>query len=393
MKELLIIVLLKGVPERTTQAMTVTGILNRESMNLVLNPHDYKAVEAAGYVKQAVGGKIIGLTMGPEVKLSPILKQLYFEHLYGIEESVILSDRKMAGADTLATAYAIALGVNTIVRWHTKPINQLIEMIKLDKPKDQIKSEAEKYYNDNLIPNNVFSDLKPIKDSIIQRYVDGYITKDEAIKQLQSEQESIQKFIIIAGIKTTDGETGSVGPQVAEGLSELIGRTVPHATYVEDFFFDNYFLVTERRLGLLVQKVRMELPALITIADEYIQRPIDPKRQIMVRSNNFKGRTLKPIVWSSQEIGADENRLGLKGSPTIVGPGVDVGKPPAQKIVGKTRVFLENIESVEYDGRKFGPFGRGDIADGLPDELVNKLQNENKIGIFGIDMLLEELFR
>ncbi|MDG7028278.1 MAG: electron transfer flavoprotein subunit beta, partial [Nitrososphaerota archaeon] len=74
---MLVIVLTKGVPARTTQAAQVGGVLNREAMELVLNPHDAKAVEAADYVKRRVGGKTVALSMGPDTKLVPLMKPLY----------------------------------------------------------------------------------------------------------------------------------------------------------------------------------------------------------------------------------------------------------------------------------------------------------------------------
>ena len=52
--------------------MQVGGVLNREAMDLVLNPHDAKAVEAADYLKRQVGGKTVALSMGPDGKLIPL---------------------------------------------------------------------------------------------------------------------------------------------------------------------------------------------------------------------------------------------------------------------------------------------------------------------------------
>jgi electron transfer flavoprotein alpha/beta subunit len=52
---MLIICLLKGVPAKTTQVVTVSGVLKREEMELVLNPHDVKVLEAAYYVKRDYG--------------------------------------------------------------------------------------------------------------------------------------------------------------------------------------------------------------------------------------------------------------------------------------------------------------------------------------------------
>ena len=63
---MLVIVLLKGVPARTTQVAQLGGVLNREAMDLVLNPHDAKAVEAADYLNRSVGGKAVSLSICPD---------------------------------------------------------------------------------------------------------------------------------------------------------------------------------------------------------------------------------------------------------------------------------------------------------------------------------------
>jgi len=67
---LLVIVLLKGVPARTTQAIQIGGVLNREAMDLVLNPHDAKAIEAADFLKRRVGGKVVALSSTQDRPLS-----------------------------------------------------------------------------------------------------------------------------------------------------------------------------------------------------------------------------------------------------------------------------------------------------------------------------------
>ncbi len=126
---MLIIALLKGVPARTTKVVTVGGVLKREEMDIVLNPHDAKAIEAADFVKRKVGGKTVALSMGPDIKLSPLMTPLYHAEVFGVDEAFILSDRKMAGADTLATSYAVSLGVRKIVERHVKPVEELISLI------------------------------------------------------------------------------------------------------------------------------------------------------------------------------------------------------------------------------------------------------------------------
>jgi electron transfer flavoprotein beta subunit len=233
-----------------------------------------------------------------------------------------------------------------------------------------------------------------VKDTVIHRFLDGKLTVEEATKLLEEEKRKISRFIIVSGIKTTDGETGSVGPQVAESLAEQMAIDFPHVTYVEDFDIDPETLKVEaeRRIGTLVQKLEMNLPALLTIAPEYRPRPPNPTRQAWVRLNNYRGKILRPIKWNAEELGADTTKLGLAGSPTIVGPGVDIGKPPVQKIMGKSEVFAERIEKFVWNGTSYGPFDRGDLATSLPEELRNELRTKGKTTIFSFEMFEEELF-
>jgi len=391
---LLIVVLLKGVPARTTQAITVGGVLNREAMDLVLNPHDAKAVEAADYLKRRVGGKTLALSMGPDMKLVPLMKPLYDSEVFGVDEEYVLSDRKMAGSDTLATSYAVALGVKKVLERHLHPIDELVEAIKKWGYSDAVGARAAELYRLNLLPNRVYSELPALKDSILSRFLSGRITAETAIAELGAERERITKFIVVAGIKTTDGETGSVGPQVAEGVSELLGRVLPHATYVEDFDIDpvRYTVNSERKIGYLSQRLEMQLPALLTVSTEYRPRSAPAGSQPEVRANNYRGKVFQALKWTADDLAADPKRLGLAGSPTIVGTGVDVGKPPVQKALGSTFVFLKGGEQVEFGGKKYGPFSKGDLTNGLPPEMVADLKANGSVGVFSYEMLAQELF-
>ena len=390
---MLIVVLLKGVPARTTQAVTVGGVLNREAMDLVLNPHDAKAVEAADYLKRRVGGKAVALSMGPDMKLVPLMKPLYDSEVFGIDEEYVLSDRKMAGSDTLATSYAVALGIKKVVERHMRPIDEIADAIKKWGYSDAVGARAAELYRMNLLPNRIYSELPALRDSILKRFLSGKITADAAIAELAAEKDRVARFMVVAGIKTTDGETGSVGPQVAEGVSELLGRVLPHATYVEDFEIDEAgsMVNSERKIGYLSQRLEMQLPALLTVSTEYRPRSPPAGSQAEVRANNYRGKVFQAIKWTADDLGADPKRLGLAGSPTIVGTGVDVGKPPVQKAMGSTLVFLNEAGQVEFGGKKYGPFSRGDLTNGLPPELVASLKASGSVGVFSYEMLAGEL--
>jgi electron transfer flavoprotein beta subunit len=390
---LLVIVLLKGVPARTTQTVQVGGILNREAMDLVLNPHDAKAVEAADYLKRRVGGKTVALSMGPDGKLVPLMKPLFDSEVLGIDEEYVLSDRKMAGSDTLATSYAVALGVKKVVERHLSPIDEVAEAIRKSGYSEAVRAKAVELYRANLLPNRVYSELPAVRDSIVQRFLDGKVATATALKALAEVKEDISRFIILAGIKTTDGETGSVGPQVAEGVSELMQKMIPHATYVDDFQVDSdgSAIVARRMIGYLSQKLEMSLPALITVSPDYRSQTAPASIQLSVRANGYRGKIFQAFKWTADDLGADPSRLGLLGSPTIVGTGVDVGKPPVQKTVGTSLVFLQGTDQLGFEGKNYGPFAQGDLVGALPDGLVARLRSEGKVGVFDYSMLAGEL--
>lgn len=390
---MLIVVLLKGVPARTTQVAQIGGVLNREAMELVLNPHDAKAVEAADYLKRRAGGKAVALTMGPDVKLVPLLKPLYRAEVLGLDEDYVLSDRRMAGGDTLATSYCVALGVKKIVERHLNALDELAQTIRKTGYSEVVKSKAAQLYAANLLTNRVYSELPSVHGTVVGGFLSGKLTATEALAEIEKEKARTSRFVVLAGIKTTDGETGSVGPQVAEGVSEFMGVTVPHATYVEDFDVDasGETLTSQRSIGYLSQKLEMRLPALMTIGSEYRPGTTPAGDLERVRACSYRGKVYQPTKWTADDVGADPKKIGLVNSPTIVGSGVDIGKPPVQKALGSSLVFLKPTAKLEAEGKPFGPFARGDLATGLPDALAARLRAEGTIGAFDMAMLAEEL--
>lgn len=108
-----IIVLVKQVPDTqniTGQAMKEDGTVNRAALPAIFNPEDLNALEEALKIKDQYGGKVAVITMGPP-NASEVLRESLFR---GADEVVLLSDRKFAGADTLATSYALSLAVKKL---------------------------------------------------------------------------------------------------------------------------------------------------------------------------------------------------------------------------------------------------------------------------------------
>ncbi|MEM4310848.1 MAG: hypothetical protein QXX95_00455 [Nitrososphaerales archaeon] len=387
---MLIFTLVKGVPSKTTQVIMVGGVLKRETMDIVLNPYDVKALQASDYVKRKIGGKVIAITMGPDFKLLPIMKKLFQMDIEGIDEAVILSDKRMAGADTLATSYTLALGIRKILAIHKEAISKLIETVD-KKSKEEVERLSHDLYEKNLLPNKIYTTLKSIKDSLIQRYLKDEISKEEVLDLLENEMKEMDKFVIFAGIKSSDGETSSVGPQVAEGLSELLGNTIPNVTFCNEFRINNGIVNLKRKIANRLELLEASFPLLITLVNEYEPEPVLASFKWKVRAENYKGKVFNPYIWNVEQIDADVNRVGLIGSPTLVGPGIDVGKPPTQKFIGKSLVFKRKIESITMDDIKYGPYDEGELADNLPERLKQYFLERGDLEYFSYGRLVREI--
>jgi len=108
-----IIVTVKQVPDTKNisgEAMKADGTVNRAALPAIFNPEDLNALEEALSIKETHGGHVTVLSMGPP-SAETVLKECLFR---GADEAVLLSDRKFAGADTLATSYALACAIRRI---------------------------------------------------------------------------------------------------------------------------------------------------------------------------------------------------------------------------------------------------------------------------------------
>jgi len=107
------IVMVKQVPDThniTGDAMKPDGTVNRARLPAIINPEDLNALEEAIRIRERVGGHITAITMGPQ-KAVQVLKECLYR---GADDVILVSDRKFAGADTLATAYTLKFTVEKI---------------------------------------------------------------------------------------------------------------------------------------------------------------------------------------------------------------------------------------------------------------------------------------
>lgn len=109
-----IIVCIKQVPDiKDVKIDPHTHTLVREGVESIINPYDKYAIEEGIRVKERYGGKVTAISMGP-----PQAKEALKEAIScGVDEAVLLCDRAFAGADTLATTYTLAKGIDRIGRF------------------------------------------------------------------------------------------------------------------------------------------------------------------------------------------------------------------------------------------------------------------------------------
>ena len=112
-----IVVLAKQVPDTRNvgkDAMKEDGTINRAALPAIFNPEDLNALEQALQLKeQNPGSTITILTMGP-----PRAAEIIREAMYrGADTGIVLTDRAFAGADTLATSYALSVAIRHIGKY------------------------------------------------------------------------------------------------------------------------------------------------------------------------------------------------------------------------------------------------------------------------------------
>lgn len=228
MRALRIIVCIKQVPHPDEARVdSQTGLVIREGVPMVLNPNDYFAIEEALRLKETWGGEVVALTMGPP-GADAILREAIS---LGVDDGVLLSHPSFAGADTLATAYTLARGIECL---------------------------------------------------------GGY-------------------DLILTGSRSTDGETGQVGPQIAEILG------IPHLTeLICPIDIEGESLLAWHQTDYGQELVQMPLPALLTAA-----KGMNEPRLPSLRGK-MRAKKQELPIWGPGEIKADPDRIGLAGSPTCI---------------------------------------------------------------------------
>ena len=223
-----IIVCIKQVPgTNEVKIDPITNTIIRENVPAIINPFDTYAIEEAVRIKERTGAFIYGLSMGIPNATEMLKEAISLK----IDKGILMTDRKFAGADSLATSYALSKGV-----------------------------------------------------------------------------EKIGEFdVIICGKQATDGDTAQVGPSLAKTLGIAYATDISRIIEIKQ----------NKMLCLKItddgyEEIQVKLPALITVVKE-----INMPRLPSIKSMKVAKKAEIEIV-TFDAINADENRTGLKGSPTQV---------------------------------------------------------------------------
>jgi electron transfer flavoprotein beta subunit len=90
--------------------MNDDGTVNRSSLPAIFNPEDLNALELALQIKENFGGKVTVLSMGPPAAAAILRDSLY----RGADEAILITDKRCAASDTLATSYIISCAVKKL---------------------------------------------------------------------------------------------------------------------------------------------------------------------------------------------------------------------------------------------------------------------------------------
>lgn len=112
--------------------------------------------------------------------------------------------------------------------------------------------------------------------------------------------------ILLFGRHAVDADTGQTGPIVASLLD------LPQVTFVQSMTVEEQYITCERLLEDCVETVRVKLPVVLTVTSELNE----PRYATPI--NIMKAGKKPQFVWSSEELGCEESRIGQQGSPSTV---------------------------------------------------------------------------
>ena len=261
------IVCVKQVPDTanvTAEAMKADGTVNRAALPTIFNPEDLHALEAALQVRDRYGGTVTVISMGPP-KAADVLRDCLYR---GADRAILLTDRRAAASDTLATSYILSRAIKTIGNY-----------------------------------DFVFCGRQAIDGDTAQ--VGPQCAEKLGIPQVTYLEELIE----------LRDKTARLRRNVGNGW-EIVDVRLPALVTVLDTAMEPRPPAAKRVLKYKRARVRAELEA--EVKGSAGVPPADVEREVERQAETLRPRGLMLDQWNLDDIKADLNWCGLAGSPTKV---------------------------------------------------------------------------
>ncbi|MCC6127089.1 MAG: electron transfer flavoprotein subunit beta/FixA family protein [Pirellulales bacterium] len=262
------VVCVKQVPDTanvTAEAMKEDGTVNRAALPTIFNPEDLHALETALEVKSRYGGTVTVISMGPP-RAADVLRDCLYR---GADRAILITDRRAAASDTLATSYILSQAVRTVGRF-----------------------------------DFVFCGRQAIDGDTAQ--VGPQCAEKLGIPQITY----LEKLVGIEGGKARIRRNMGHGWEVVEVKLPVLVTVIETANEPRP-------PQAKRVMRLKKAKVISELSGEVKA-----ERPDASEEQIRVetqrRADSLKERNLLLEQWNLDDIHADLSRCGMAGSPTKV---------------------------------------------------------------------------
>jgi electron transfer flavoprotein beta subunit len=262
MKELLMVVLVKQVPDTqnlTGEAMKEDGTVNRAALPAIFNPEDLNALEMALELKERYGGTVHVISMGPPSAVEVLKEALY----RGADNAYLLSDRRFAGSDTLATSFALKQAVVT------------------------------KFPDFDIVlcgRQAIDGDTAQVGPQTAEKLDIPQLTYVERVEEIEDGRIRARKLI--------------------DNGSELVETTLPVLLTVTDSANEPRPYLAKRLLKYRKAACGFDLPGLLPKYPQF--KTADALREHLSQKELFIE------MWGMEDIQADKEEVGFAGSPTMV---------------------------------------------------------------------------
>ena len=266
------IVLAKQVPDTkniTGQAMKDDGTVNRAALPAIFNPEDLNALEMALEIRDRFGGSVTVITMGPPAACELLRESLYL----GADDVVLLTDRRFAAADTLATSYALSCAIRKVGKF------------------DIILGGRQA----------IDGDTAQVGPQTAEKLGLNQVTYVEKVRDIRDGKIEIERSI--------DGGSEVVRGPLPILLTVTGTANEPRPARAKRLLRYRSFTCAAEIMGKVRKQIESEGK---TPADAEIAARAKP----MIDAATAEGRLLK--VWDADAIAAEADKIGGRGSPTKV---------------------------------------------------------------------------